>query len=107
MENWYIVILCIVIGGLYIYKISYFYDYKYVLNVIRFVLLVLIGCTIIINFADDFKISIENNALNFAALLASYCVIICSLFTVFLRYKFGTEERYTGFENETDKIGKK
>jgi hypothetical protein len=104
MEYWFIDLVCVVIFGTYIYKLSYFCDYKYVMNVIRFVILYLIYKVILHQF-----ISFENNNIdnyfdyfiwNFA-----FGLLVSVLLRTFLVNKYGNEERFAN-EDEMKDIGK-
>ena len=101
MEYLYINLLFIVVFGAYIYKISYYYDYKYVGNLIRFVTFYVLTY-FIISFAL-FQLNLSSLSLMTTLLLVSG-IVMCILYKRFLVNKFGKEERFAS-SKEIEDIG--
>lgn len=86
---------------IYIYKISYFYDYKYVGNPLRFVT-IYVGSNMIFSiFLNFLGIDILLNETIFSLSLG---LIMCLLYRRFLILKFGKEECFANSE-DIDDIG--
>lgn len=98
-------VLIFLIFAIYIFKISYYYDYRYIGNVIRFIVFYYIICSIVNRILDFFFIDLEKY---FEIIFFSIIFVICSitvlLFKKFLILKFGKEERFSKID-EIEEIG--
>ncbi|SEQ05419.1 hypothetical protein [Flavobacterium urocaniciphilum] len=104
MDGLIINVAILFIFAIYIYKISYYYDYRYIGNVIRFVVFYLIISSIVdylLCFTFD---ETYNTTTIFFLIIFSICLITTLLYRSFLVNKFGTEERFASSE-EIEDIG--
>jgi hypothetical protein len=104
MDFWIIDLVCVIIFGTYIYKISYFYDYKYVMNVIRFVILYLIY-KVILHRLISFDNDITDSYFDYFVWNFAFGLLVSVLLRTFLVNKYGEEERFAN-EDEMKDIGK-
>lgn len=101
---WIFNIICFLISAIYIYKISYFYDYRYIGNIIRFIIVYCIFGKIIFGGLLDHVADFNEVLMIYSISSFIVCFIICFLFRKFLVNKFGKEERFANSE-EVDNIG--
>lgn len=103
---WFLVLSAIlaVIFGYKIYKIGYFYDYKYLRNVIRFFMVYsAIAYAVWIVVENNIILSFNYKLFIFGVAISLISGILCYIYQLFLVNKFGTEERFTGeYIVETD-----
>lgn len=89
-----------IIYSIYIYKLSYYYDYKYIGNTLRFVT-VYIGSNMIFSIVLD---GLAEDSMLSAVFSLILGLIICVLYRRFLILKFGKEERFAN-SGEIENIG--
>lgn len=104
MEFWVIDLIVFIISAFYIYNISYYYDYRYVGNVIRFAFVYYFFCNLLLKKILEHFINQEEISMNYTILSFIVCLIICVLFRIYLVSKFGKEERFANTE-EIEDIG--
>lgn len=104
MAFWIINIFVFLISAFYIYKISYFYDYRYIGNVIRFISIYYFFCSLILKKILQHFIDYEDVSKNYTIISFIVCLIICVLFRNYLVNKFGKEERFAN-SDEIEDIG--
>lgn len=105
MELLLINILIFLAFALYIFKISYFYDYRYIGNVIRFFVFYTIIGNIVIAILRYYVFDFYDTLLLFSVIIFVLCLIATILFKKYLVKKFGKEERFANSE-EVEDIGK-
>lgn len=102
--DWLIVNIVIFLAfAFYIFKISYFYDYRYIGNVIRFIAVYYILMNIVGYVFNSYSVDNEGDLIKFSATMIIICLILSILFRSFLVNKFGKEERFSNSE-EIDEI---
>ena len=104
MEFWVINLIVFLISAFYIYKISYFYDYRYIGNIIRFIVVYYFFCNVILKRVLNYFYDFEEALILYSVLSFVVCFIICFLFRNYLVNKFGKEERFANSE-EVEDIG--
>ncbi len=88
----------------YIFKVSYYYDYRYIGNVIRFFVFYFILGNIVIAILRYGQIDFYDTLLIFSSIIFILCLIATILFRNYLVNKFGKEERFANSE-EVEDIG--
>lgn len=104
MDGLIINVAILLIFAIYIYKISYYYDFRYIGNVIRFIVFHLIISSIVNYLLQFIFDGTYNTTTIFSVIIFSICLITVVLYRSFLVNKFGTEERFASSE-EIEDIG--
>lgn len=102
MELWMINLIVFIISTFYIYKISYYYDYRYIGNVIRFAFVYYFFCNLLLKKILEHFIDQEAVSENYTILSFIVCLIICVLYRSYLVNKFGKEERFANSDELND-----
>lgn len=104
MELLITIIAIFLVFAIYIFKISYYYDYRYIGNVIRFLVFYFILINIVGAIFRYCFNSLYDNLIVFPGTIFILCLITSILFRTYLVKKFGKEERFANSE-EVDNIG--
>lgn len=104
MELLISVIIIFLVFAIYIFKISYYYDYRYIGNVIRFLVFYYILLNIVGFGLRCFSVDIFNDSIMFSIIIFILCLITSIIYRNFLVNKFGKEERFANTE-EIEDIG--
>lgn len=104
MELLIITIAIFLIFAFYIFKISYFYDYRYIGNVIRFLVFYFIIANVVGSILMYTFDGLYNTTLIFSIIIFILCLITSVLFRNYLVNKFGKEERFAN-SDEIENIG--
>lgn len=97
-------IVCFLISAIYVCKISYFYDYRYIGNVLRFIVVYCIFGKVSFGILSAYFSDFDKVLTIYSILSTIICFIICVLFRTYLINKFGRDERFASSE-EIDEIG--
>ncbi|MBC5834445.1 hypothetical protein G6N05_07320 [Flavobacterium sp. F372] len=97
-------IVIFLVFAFYIYKISYFYDFRYIGNVIRFLVFYFILVNIVGYVFKYFSEDLFENNVIFSLTIFILCLITSILYRAYLIKKFGNEERFANLE-EIEDIG--
>lgn len=97
-------IICFLISAIYIYKISYFYDYRYIGNVLRFIVVYCIFGRVTFGILSAYLSNFEEIVMIYSISSIVVCFISCLLFRTYLISTFGKEERFAN-SDEVKEIG--
>jgi hypothetical protein len=104
MELLLILITIFLVFAFYIYKISYFYDFRYIGNVIRFLVFYFILVNIVGYVFKYFSEDLFKNNVIFSLTIFILCLITSILYRNYLVKKYGKEERFAN-SDELEDIG--